>query len=260
MALGHIAGLGSGRGRAGDHRLEHLGRRDHRFARFVGFPDDPFLKHRNLFGRHLHAEIAPGDHQPVSLLQDFLQVVNALAVLDLGDHRLVPTGFPDHVPDRSDIVGPADEGDGDQVHVEPDAVDDVQSILLGDRRQVDGDIGQTDPFPGEQRAADDDPGGYPVGLDPFDLHLQFAVVEQDDPAGRHIFVKALITDRDIVGSRRSCRENDQLILVELHTVSKFADPDFRSPGIEQNGRPGAQPFPGPFDGLDKVAVTFLVSV
>jgi len=73
-------------------------------------------------------------------------------------------------------------------------------------------------------------------------------------------VKPLVTDRNVAGSHCFVGEHDQFPFDELHAVSEFADPDFRTPGIEHDGRPGAQPLPGSFDGFDKVAVTFLVAV
>ena len=63
--VGHVRRLGPGRPGVLDHRLEHLGRDDHRLGRFPASLHGPLLHQRHLLQRHLHAEVAAGHHDPV---------------------------------------------------------------------------------------------------------------------------------------------------------------------------------------------------
>lgn len=55
-----------------------------RLAAMATLHDTP-LRVGNRLGRKFDPQIAPGDHHPVRSLDDFVQVVDPLLVLDLGD-------------------------------------------------------------------------------------------------------------------------------------------------------------------------------
>ena len=69
-----------------NHRLEHLGRRDHRLPALERLRDDPLLHERHERRADLDAEVAASDHHGVGLLEDVVQRVDRLGLLDLGDH------------------------------------------------------------------------------------------------------------------------------------------------------------------------------
>ena len=63
--VGDVADLGPGRRRRVDHRLQHLGRRDHRLADAHAEADDLLLQVRHVLEREVDAEVAARDHQRV---------------------------------------------------------------------------------------------------------------------------------------------------------------------------------------------------
>ena len=81
-----VGRLGPCRLRRMDHRLEHLRGGDHRLRALEGMVDDPLLEERHLGRADLDAEVTPGDHHAVRLLEDRVERRNRLGLLDLRDH------------------------------------------------------------------------------------------------------------------------------------------------------------------------------
>ena len=71
------------------HRLQHLGRHDHRHLRAARLADDVLLDHGHLLERHLDPEVAARHHHRVHQRQDAGQVGDDLRALELGDDRQV---------------------------------------------------------------------------------------------------------------------------------------------------------------------------
>ena len=105
----HVGRLGAGRPRGGDHRLEHLGRHDHRLRPAPGRGDDPLLDQRHLFERQLDSEIAAGDHEAVERVDDLVEIVHRLRLLDLGDDRDPATHLVHDLVDEIGVARAADE-------------------------------------------------------------------------------------------------------------------------------------------------------
>ena len=104
------ARVGVGRG---DHRLEHLGGRDHRLAVGHARADDLLLDVGHVLEREAHAEVAAGDHHAVGHVEDVVEVGDGRAGLDLGDdHRAVG---PDGQPHGGDVLGGLHERHGHRV-------------------------------------------------------------------------------------------------------------------------------------------------
>src|SRR5262249_13339748 len=81
-----VTGFGACGARVLDHRLEHLGRSNHRFSPRGRAPDYVLLNDWNLFRGHLNAEIAAGDHGCVGSFENFFQMVDGLRFFELGDY------------------------------------------------------------------------------------------------------------------------------------------------------------------------------
>ena len=77
--------LGPRRLRPGQHRLEHLRRRDRRPPVLERRQDDLLLDERNLLGADLDAQVAAGDHHGIGGLDDRTHLAERLGLLDLGD-------------------------------------------------------------------------------------------------------------------------------------------------------------------------------
>jgi hypothetical protein len=112
-----------------DHRLQHLGRDDHRHLRAAGLADDLLLDVRHVLERHVDAEVAARDHHRVDLGQDARQVVDDLVPLELGDDGQVGGGFvPQELAHLVDIGRRAHERDRDVV--DPVAQPEVQVLAI----------------------------------------------------------------------------------------------------------------------------------
>ena len=113
--VGDVGGLGAGRPRVRDHRLEHLGGHDDRLVALAGGLDGPLLHQRHLLERQLHAEVAARDHDAVERLDDRLEVLHRLGLLELGDDRDADVLLPHDVADQLGVVRRADERQRDEV-------------------------------------------------------------------------------------------------------------------------------------------------
>ena len=101
----------------GRHRLEHLRRQDDRNAVMPRPARDFLLRARHAFERHLEAEIAPGDHDRVTCLNNLFEMVQRLRPLELRHERDVGPSVVGHqLPCLSQIRGALDEADRDHVH------------------------------------------------------------------------------------------------------------------------------------------------
>ena len=113
--VGDVGRLGPGRARMGDHRLEHLGRDDHRLGVVAADLDRPLLHDRHLLERHLDAEVAARDHDAVEGEHDLFEPVDRLGLLDLGDDRAVDADLVHDLVHELDVFGRAHERQRDEV-------------------------------------------------------------------------------------------------------------------------------------------------
>ena len=183
--VGDVGRLGAGGARLLDHRLEHLGRHDHRLAGEAAGGDDLLLQHGDGVERHLDPEVAAGDHQAVGRVGDLVEVLDRGLALDLGDDRDPPAGLRHHRADRLDVRRLADVARGEEVRLLGDGEGDVGAVLLGD---LEGEVGvrQVDPLAGLHRAAVDDPRPHAVPLLRLDAQLDQAAVDQHPLAGLQV--------------------------------------------------------------------------
>ena len=92
----------------------------------------------------IDAQVAARDHDAVRLLQDLVEVVDALLVLDLGDDLDILAVLAQHLADRLDVRASTDEGREDHVDAVFDAEAQVALVLFGERGKVDVGLGQVD--------------------------------------------------------------------------------------------------------------------
>ena len=161
-----------------DHRLQHLGRDDHGTGVPPAGLDDPLLHDGHLVQGDLHSQVAPRNHHPVRLEDDFVEVVEGPPPFELGDDLQRPARlarrFPhlDHVRRRTDVA--RREKVGVLLHRHPNVVD----VLRGNpERQMT--VRQVDALAARHGAADDDLRLDPVLILRAHLQLHPAVVDQD---------------------------------------------------------------------------------
>ena len=81
----HVRRLCSGGSGMAHHGVQHLRRRDYLFSGIVNLFNDHLLDHGNILHRDLHTHIAPGNHNSIRHPDDFINIIYALLILNLGD-------------------------------------------------------------------------------------------------------------------------------------------------------------------------------
>ena len=189
--VGDVGGFGAGGARVFDHRLEHLRGGDDGLAVLGGAANDVLLDGGNFFGRDFDAEIATGDHDGVGDFEDAVEVLDGLGLFELGDDPGIGVEGGEAVLDVADVVGGADEGDGDGVDALADGEDEVFLVLFGERGNFDGDAGEIDALVFAEHAAVDDLADDIDAFDLLDAQFDEAVGEQDAGAGLEVFGEGL---------------------------------------------------------------------
>ncbi len=129
------------------------------------------------------------------------------------------------VLDVADVVGGADEGDGDSVDALADGEDEVFFVLLGERGDLDRDAREVDALVLAEHAAVDDLADDVGALDVVDVKFDEAVGEQDAGAGLEVLGERLEGGADesggafdlagCDGEELACDELDGLVSLEL---------------------------------------------
>ena len=129
------------------HRLEHLGGDDHGDLGAARLADDLLLDVRHVLQRHVHAEVAAGDHDRVDDVQDTGQVGEDLVPLELGDQRHVVGALgPQEAPHFLDVAGRAHERDRDEVDALPEAEFQIFAVLVGQAGHRQRHVRQREPL------------------------------------------------------------------------------------------------------------------
>ena len=105
----NVADLSPGRAGVLDHGLEHLGSANDGLAGNVAHGDDLLLRSKDLGRGNLDTQVATGNHDTVRLLENLGEVVEALAVLNLGDDLNVSAVLAENLADVLDILSTTDK-------------------------------------------------------------------------------------------------------------------------------------------------------
>ena len=218
---------------------------------------------RHFFGGDLDAQVAAGDHYAVGHFEDFVDIFNAFGVLDFSDDLHVGAGFLDDLADGQDIRGPLDEGGGDAVHALGHAEEDVGHVLIGERRQLDGDAGHGDALGAADLAVVEHGGDDIVAFDRFDPEADEAVGEQDGVAGGDFPGQAGMVDGNdaAVAEHLATGEDEPLAGGEGDFAGgEFAEAHLRALGVEHEGDRHADLLGGGADEDDAAGVIFVAAV
>ena len=192
--VGHVQHFGAGRDRAVDHRLQHLGGRDHHFFARDRHPDDLLLQARQFGVADLHAKVATRHHHHVAGIHDLGEVVDRLAAFDLRDQSGIAARRARHATRFVHVLSVAAERHRDEIHAHPCRDFDQFAIMFGQRAQRQAAALLVQPLAVGQRAVVEDCGDNAFALHPLDLQLHDAVVQQQHVASRNIARQAEITD------------------------------------------------------------------
>jgi hypothetical protein len=220
------------------HRLEHLGGDDRRLPRLAGDTHRALLHEGDLLERDLHAEVSPGEHDPVERRHDVCKLPDRLGLLDLGDHRGTRAGLVEDPAHRSDVLGVLDEGESHQVHPERHGEAKVLLVLRRERRHVDLDAGQGYALVVAHLPALDDLA-EDLGLVRLqDGEREVAVVDEQPVAGAHGRGEPPEVRRDLTGRAGHVVDGDDHHVARLpqhRTVREGAETDLRPLQVGEDG-------------------------
>mmetsp|Transcript_15995 Transcript_15995/g.38738 ORF Transcript_15995/g.38738 Transcript_15995/m.38738 type:complete len:423 (-) Transcript_15995:417-1685(-) len=178
--VGHIAGLRARRPGVGNHALQHLRGGDHRLPGNIRLRDHHLLGQEHLLRPQLHAQVPPGHHHPVHLLQDGVEVPQALLALDLRDQLDPPPPGPQSLADHRDVIRGLGEGDGDEVHALGDGeAGEVLLVRVREGGPVVDDAGEVHVLVLPEDGSVDDLGVHVGVADLGDLHHHATVGQED---------------------------------------------------------------------------------
>ena len=175
--------------------------------------------------------------------QDAVDVIDALAVLDLGDDADVGVILVQQVADVVDVLCGADEGSGDEIEALLDAEDDVVAVALAQVGHGQVDAGDIDALLGLDLAAvehfaDD------VGVrDALDGQLDEAVVQHDGAALVDVLGQVLVGDgADLLGALHLAGGQGEGLagFQHLDAVLELLQTDLGTFGVQQSGHGLAQ--------------------
>ena len=84
--IGHVADLGTGGHRVGDHAFHHLGGGNHHLVAGAGHADHAFLQCGHGGIADFNSQVTARHHDAVAGIQNGLQMGNRLGAFDLGNH------------------------------------------------------------------------------------------------------------------------------------------------------------------------------
>ncbi len=193
--IANVANLGAGRAGVLDHGLEHLGGADDGLASQVAHGNHLLLGGKDLGGGNLDAEITTGDHDTVRLGENLGEIVQTLAVLNLGNDLDASTLGAEDGTNVLDVLAGADKRGKDHVDVVLDTKLEIGLVLVGQGGQIDIGVGQVDTLAGGNEAVVASAGldGLVV-LDGEDVEGEDTVVHVDDAARLDHLGNVLVVD------------------------------------------------------------------
>ena len=234
--VGHVGRLGAGGPPRMLHAVEHLRGHDHRLLIPLAGADDLLLHHGNRGDVDLHAEVAAGHHHDVGGLDDRVEVVDRLALLDLGDDAGPGATGPQQLLEQLDLDRRADERQADEVGPRPGRPFGVPPVIGAHRRDRELDPGQVHPLPAADHAPLDDAAAGPVGKPLLDDEAHGAVGEHHRVAHGELVDQRRVGDGERPRSgHRAADERHLLPLDAVHvSAGKLAEPDLRPGEIDEH--------------------------
>ena len=214
LAMSDVGHFRAGGARVVDHRVQHLGGHDDRFLGQDALLDEDALDAGDAFLGHFNAQVATGHHDAVGHFEDFVDVVHAFLILNLGnDFDVAAVGVQDFA-DVEHVLLVAYEGVGDEVDVLLYGIENVVAVFFRQRREVDANSRHVHAFPAGQRGivAHFAIQGFVVFVLYF--QFQFTIVNEDFCAHGKVFHEVGIGNVDATPDRVFRRVAD-----DFHFVS-----------------------------------------
>ena len=198
------------------------------------------MQHRNFFHIDFHAQVAARHHDAVGNLEDFVKVIHAHAVFDLGENlHMAAAVVGAELADGQHVAGTADEGRGDEVNALFNAEDDVAAILFADGRHLQIHIRHGNALAAAKHAAVDNRADDVRAVhDLLNVQRDQAVVNQNARAGMHQIDHLRIGDGHLrfVALDVAAGQDEILPGLERHLVAlEGFGAHFRALGIQHDG-------------------------
>ena len=247
------------------HALQHLGCSDDPLSQQTAFGDELLLDLGKFLEGDLDSQVASRHHDTAAGFTDLIDILHAVAVLDLGD-ELDPGAafFTDEIPYIQQILLSRHEGAGDEIHSLFDAEGDVRLVLFAEI-----DLIQDLSRKSHGLAVGDDPseldgGEYIFSLKTVHIEYQKAVVHKNLVTHFKVFRQIGIGDTDslaVPDPFLSSVETEVISCGKRHlSFLKCPDPVLGSFGIKKNGDGKMQFLSHPLDLVDIFLVLFMCAV
>lgn len=198
--IGNVGHLGTSRTRVICHGLEHLGGTNDRLALNVTLGDHHLLGDEDLGSRDLDTEVTTGDHDAIRFLENFVEVVDTLLVLNLGNDLDLFALFTEDCADMANVASTANKGREDHLDLVLRAELEITNVLFGEGWKVNVSARQVHTLPGRDLAVIetlDAQGLIIYNLE--DLEREDTIVDIDQLAGFDHLGDVLVIDVPVGG-------------------------------------------------------------
>ena len=259
--VGDLRARGAG---TDDHRFKHLRGGDDHLARLIAAADEALLQAGQAFVGDFHAHVAAGDHDAVAVFEDFVEMIDALFVFDFGnDADCMAAVIIEELAHVNDVLGGAHKGGGDEIHVMFDAKEQVALVLFAQIGHGQMHAGDVDALARGNFAAADN-AAVNIGIRRIlDQQVDAAVVDEDGIAFLELGRECGIGDRADGAAAGNGAGSEGEITAGLHlsaAVFHFAQADFGTFGIEQDGGGNTQTIAHAAEAIDHFLVRFMCAV
>ena len=130
----HIGGLCTGRSRVLDHRIQHLGCGDNRFARFQCHTNQFLLNNRHFLQRNLHTHVTTGYHDTVCHTENLLTVLHSLHIFNFRNNMdILSAFFFQNLTNFQNVIGSSCKGSCNKIIILLSCKHDILIVLLADK-------------------------------------------------------------------------------------------------------------------------------
>mmetsp|Transcript_23247 Transcript_23247/g.55634 ORF Transcript_23247/g.55634 Transcript_23247/m.55634 type:complete len:282 (+) Transcript_23247:654-1499(+) len=153
---------------------------DDEFALNIGLGGDHVLGKEDLLWRDVCAQVAPGNHHSICLLDDVIKILQGRNGFDFGHQLDVCTPHVcKQVSDVDNVLCTLHEGCGDGVHPSLHSIFHVFPVLRRQDRQVEGDSEYVAAHEAAELRMIDDLRLHNILIDLDNLHLDIAIINED---------------------------------------------------------------------------------
>ena len=251
--------------RVTDHGIQHLSGNDNRFIFPIALIHDHLLYVGHFIGRYFHTHIPPGHHDPVSGIDDLVDILDAFPIFDLRDHiHMLCAVFLQNTLDLLDSLRIPHKRCGNKINPLLNSEDNIFTVFWGNPRKVYSYIGDIDPLALSQLPAVFNRAGYIIFPDFFYLQCDQAVIDQDSISRFYILCQLGIrlADHLLIPDDLPGCEDKLSTFLQLHFLSVLQDPcaDLRPFRIQQNSYGLFHFLPDAFQQVKALFLLFMVSM